>query len=1073
MNLVNITSPISGTNTYGFASYEIYPTLKGGVGSLLMDFLKGLKDTTCRIVLLLDITPAQTRQFRDVDLPNQGVIVDIIPICVEELVGTLADRRATFSSEYEFRSFRFAQALKEAHKLYDIFYFEFFDYCGVSFFSLAERLVYPELYPKIISIHHHNTIEIIDHSTYGRLIDERWDAYVLERTAMPMADCYIVHGRLFFQNEYEGRYLLDPTRAILMAPRCHKIADAPASSSCRNRVLFYGRQSRLKGLDIFLAGAVLFLASNAQADVLFTIIGPPDTVTDTLISIDDVVPSERRKHFEVIGQIDRNDLAIYANEAVCGVFANRTESFCFALHELFQLGLPIIANDIPAFRDHLSDDEVLFFDGTVQGLSSSLALLLSDNELLQRLRQRTDAQMLRYQGGDWAEVILKLPATPRRCKIEKVLILSLTSSRIEAQPQKPWVLTTTLSDTVSVLDVTLQRDGSGKQLFLFGVNWTIPAWLVESGAVIQSYDLIIFAKDRSQLDQVAINRLIDIATYNNRNNAALVVTPEGDKKSFSSQAIEALMPRCVVNKTSPVDVYALWNWPHFTIRDFEGVLHHAEWTHLIPAIASNKAPWIAHIPGNVLGMRTLTSSRTKIVHSSKDFAICQSLLYFNKFGDSSQEFAEAILATESDNTLFYIFNGGIHSAKNEVWLAGKMLNNNTLNFENNNYQIFGKTTETQIHITNKAIPVVQLLSGYLKGHRTDSALCAMLRHPYSGSVIVVVEGKVILESLNSIETCLSRLIIDFKGVPSAAWRSLSFPHQRLSALGPKTIESRNSVELFDAARNQSICHQNLTSEQILELVRDPTLCQQILELVVGPEDLVSLIDASPSVCKHLSLRIVLKHCDFWSSASGELVALARLAGPLYAPHLNGNIATNSQSVKNYFYELGIDLSVREEQTTNTYVRSYRPGMSILVIAFPNTIASVSHVMAGISMSFAEAAPASVFLTAGSEGQIVLDPSLFPNISIDLLEARHCCPAKLPGIGAVICLYPHSISSSLLRDWITTGVPIIVSRATADAIFASNIREIVLWDDSFALAEIIGDCLKQSADEVNGNFEAEK
>jgi hypothetical protein len=62
------------------------------------------------------------------------------------------------------------------------------------------------------------------------------------------------------------------------------------------------------------------------------------------------------------------------------------------------------------------------------------------------------------------------------------------------------------------------------------------------------------------------------------------------------------------------------------------------------------------------------------------------------------------------------------------------------------------------------------------------------------------------------------------------------------------------------------------------------------------------------------------------------------------------------------------------------------------------------------------------------------------------------PESLPGIGAVICLYPYTVVSKLLTAWMCTDVPVIVSSASAESCRRDNVHEVVLWDDAFAILE---------------------
>jgi glycosyltransferase involved in cell wall biosynthesis len=979
--------------------------------------------------------------------------VELIPLCVEELVGSLSDLRESFDCEYAFRSFRFAEALKLAHAKYRLDYVEFVDYCGAGFFSFAERLMQPDKYPKIMSIHLHNTIEIIDQSTYGQLIEDRRDAYVLERTAMPMADCYISHGRRFFETEYQGRYLLDPARVIIHTPAVPKIPNSLTAARRNNRILFYGRQSRLKGLDIFLGGAVRFLAETRGHDVLFTIIGPSDSVTDTNVSVDEIVPRRLRHYFEVIGEIDRDAIATYATEAKCAVFPNRSESFCFALHELFQLGIPIIANDIAGFRDHCDESEVLFFDGTIDGLSCALARLLSDDALAKQLRARKQEHVDKYNGGEWARTISLLPSSTPPYRVETVLILSFGHDRSDIRPDGEWTLLSEAGGKITVFDITLEQEGGRAGLHLFARKWYHCAGLVEAGAFNRTYDLIIFLRKRSSLSESGVRSLVDIARRNHRSNALLVMAHGGEIRSASSRAIEATLPRGLSVNSSDVALYALWNWSNYTLRDFEGLLHHAPWHGIIPALASRKTPWIVHLPSDVFGLQLECAGAPKHVErlaSTPRQSAVRTTISINPALDSLQTLTDAILTTKSDPDLFYVFNPNFGTRGKEVWIAGERDGDNTVVFEGARYQMMGDQASTKIDIDGLSVPVMELRTGFLRGRMIGHELCTFLMHAYSGSVLFVVAGELIWDHLYSDTPMICRCIVEFSDRVNLRWRRVKTASQYLFNSGSKTRDRHNYLEMLNTDGNGTVRLRDISVSSMLDIFRDPKSLQQIINVYLGPQELVTLIEIDESVVEILKGRITLRHSDFWAASTEELTALAKLTRPLFARHIGGNLAASSPQLVRYFAGLGIDISLRAAEPE---ARAYCRGRAVLVIAIPEIITSCSHMMSALSLFSRNHAPVRVYLTSAAAGQIFMDGALFPDLTVTVMEEEgDSYPESLPGIGAVICLYPYTVVSKLLTAWMCTDVPVIVSSASAESCRRDNVHEVVLWDDAFAILE---------------------
>ena len=69
-----------------------------------------------------------------------------------------------------------------------------------------------------------------------------------------------------------------------------------------------------------------------------------------------------------------------------GVIPSYFESYCYAAHELYEAGLPLIIANIPGLQsDFQHEHNALVFDGTVSDLAGQMQRLSGDAELRQRL----------------------------------------------------------------------------------------------------------------------------------------------------------------------------------------------------------------------------------------------------------------------------------------------------------------------------------------------------------------------------------------------------------------------------------------------------------------------------------------------------------------------------------------------------------------------------------------------------------------------------------------------------------------------------------------------------------------
>jgi len=87
------------------------------------------------------------------------------------------------------------------------------------------------------------------------------------------------------------------------------------------------------------------------------------------------------------GKVSHNEVPLYFRSADFCVFPSRHEGFPLVVLEAMASGLPIIASNIPIFREVLNKGErgVLFETGSPIALSNSVITLYRDSELRNRI----------------------------------------------------------------------------------------------------------------------------------------------------------------------------------------------------------------------------------------------------------------------------------------------------------------------------------------------------------------------------------------------------------------------------------------------------------------------------------------------------------------------------------------------------------------------------------------------------------------------------------------------------------------------------------------------------------------
>ena len=372
-----------------FVSYEIHPTTWGGCGVLLHHAAAHLLEAGHEVVFLLDVPPRYLAQFRDTDRRELPMAERCRAYGVDELCRDFPYQEEEIAAPFLWKSLRFAHALGELLHREAFDWVEYFEYCGVGYHSFARRL-YGELPGPVLGTRLHNSIEWIDRHEATKSLDlDRYLLYSLERAALNLSETVLTPTATYSEAYYRHDYGLDPGKTVVsQSPR--RPFPAVDRSGPRDEIVYFGRVFQFKGVDKLVQAALLLLEQRPDTDLRFVFIGMDTKQTpvgDSHIAyLKRQIPAALADHFEFTGQLGHEETAARLARARFAVFPNEFESFCYAMHELYQSGVPVVAADLPGFRDFLRHEEnALLFDGTVAGLCAAMERLLDDSALQERL----------------------------------------------------------------------------------------------------------------------------------------------------------------------------------------------------------------------------------------------------------------------------------------------------------------------------------------------------------------------------------------------------------------------------------------------------------------------------------------------------------------------------------------------------------------------------------------------------------------------------------------------------------------------------------------------------------------
>lgn len=146
------------------------------------------------------------------------------------------------------------------------------------------------------------------------------------------------------------------------------------------KIGFAGRLVEMKGIKIFLDAVKIILQK--YSNVIFLIAGDG---TQQPMVIDIIQQINRPDKINYLGYI--YDMSNFYKELDCLIVPSYWESMGMVVIEAQMAGVPVIASDIDAFKELITDGHngILFESKNVQDLVNKIELLLKNNELQKRI----------------------------------------------------------------------------------------------------------------------------------------------------------------------------------------------------------------------------------------------------------------------------------------------------------------------------------------------------------------------------------------------------------------------------------------------------------------------------------------------------------------------------------------------------------------------------------------------------------------------------------------------------------------------------------------------------------------
>jgi glycosyltransferase involved in cell wall biosynthesis len=376
-----------------FVSYEVHPTTIGGCGVLIHHAADVLLAAGHEVVLLLDVPSDEFRRFVDKDRLTFARPEHCRAYRVDDLCEDFAHGVSDIPCVYQWKSLRFAHALTKLLAREAIDFVEFFEYCGSGYYSFVQRLYALDSKGPVLGSRLHGSMEVLDRHGQGAVKDaDRLVLHGLERRALALSEAVLAPSRTYYERYYKDLYNLEPGRVVVSSPPKQafpRVTRRPAPAGPFS-ILFIGRMFHLKGVDQLVHAAVMLMKERPRLEFNVDLVGYDSDESPIAGGytkyLKTLIPERLRSRFVFTGHLSHEQVSKRLDRELFAVFPNRIESFCYALHEVYDAGIPVVINDLPALRDFFEDARnAIVYDGSTQGLLASMKRMIDDDALCDRL----------------------------------------------------------------------------------------------------------------------------------------------------------------------------------------------------------------------------------------------------------------------------------------------------------------------------------------------------------------------------------------------------------------------------------------------------------------------------------------------------------------------------------------------------------------------------------------------------------------------------------------------------------------------------------------------------------------
>lgn len=374
------------SKTFVFTSYELYPINAGGCGVFLFNAIQELlQDAENKVILLLDMPNHECDLFKERYQPQILNHENLRVICLSEWISD-SKLEVNYSNIFLEKSHRFYKGIQKLGNSQKVDYIEFFDYVGIGYFTVKAKKYENEFSEIQLGVRAHCTIDLMDIEQVPNSFDfNKLQMYQMEKESIQDADFVLVPSKAWGEI-YTTRYGVDRKKIVISPPPVRNWNDVSyVLTEQQEDVLFYGRIFQLKGVDMLIDAAVSFMSMRPESKSLFYLVGYDGLNSNNLpykTELLERVPEKLRHRFVFPGHLNHEQLERLLKTVRFAVFPNYVESFCYSIHEIYNVGVPIICNGIPAFKDYFRHGEnSLVYNGTSSGLLSEMMKLFDDGNL--------------------------------------------------------------------------------------------------------------------------------------------------------------------------------------------------------------------------------------------------------------------------------------------------------------------------------------------------------------------------------------------------------------------------------------------------------------------------------------------------------------------------------------------------------------------------------------------------------------------------------------------------------------------------------------------------------------------